>query len=100
MKDKKEFNLNITITEIFMAKAGNDYSRCFHGAIRRETDADGNPVCYGKIKVGDGYVCAMAKDQNELGEWLDMLVLMVLDYDIHKNHGIITCIGDDLFFLN
>jgi len=38
------------------------------------------PVCYGKIKVGDGYICAMAEDHWELGDKLDEMVRMVLGY--------------------
>ena len=78
MKKKND----IEITELFMAKAGNDWNRCFHGTIRRERDENGNPVVYGKIKINDGYICAMASDQWELGEKLDELVLMVLDYNL------------------
>lgn len=82
MKNKKD---NITITELFMAKKGrNGWDTCFYGTIRRETDASGNPIVYGKIKIGDGYIIASARDQWELGEKLDEMVLMVLDYDIHN----------------
>lgn len=91
----------IVISEIFMAKAGKKgWDRCFHGTIRRETDADGNPIVYGKIKVNNGYIIASAKDQWELGDKLDTIVLLVLDYNIHKGYGNISSIGDYLFFLN
>jgi len=74
---KKE--LKIEITELFMAKAGkNGWDRCFHGTIRREHDADSNPVVHGKININDGYIIATAKDQWELGEKLDELVLVNL----------------------
>jgi hypothetical protein len=76
----------IEITELFMAKCGKKgWDRCFHGTIRRETDAEGNPVVYGKIKVGDGYIIASARDQWELGEKLDEMVLLVLDFDLFAN---------------
>jgi len=79
---KKE--IKIQITEIFMAKAGKKgWDRCFHGTIRRERDDDGNPIVIGKIKVNDGFIYATAKDQWELGEKLDDLVLMILDYNLH-----------------
>ena len=82
MSNKKD---KLEITELFMAKAGkHGWDRCFHGTIQRETDASGNPVVYGTIKVLDGFVCAQAKDQWELGEKLDEMVLMVLDYDIYN----------------
>ena len=47
------------LVELFMAKAGTKgWDRCFYGTIRRETDADGNPVVIGKINVNDGYIIA------------------------------------------
>jgi hypothetical protein len=65
------------ITEIFMAKVGNDWNRCYHGTIRREVDENGKPVVYGKIKINNGYICAQASDQWELGAKLDELAFMV-----------------------
>ncbi len=79
MADKKD---RLEITELFMAQADKD--RRFFGTIQRGFDADGVPAVYGKIMVLDGFVCAMASSQEELGERLDELVLMVLDYDIHN----------------
>ena len=74
-----EKRMNIEITEIFMAKEGkNGWDNCFHGTIKRSTDADGNPIVYGKIKVNDQIIQASAKDQWELGEKLDELVLFAL----------------------
>jgi len=59
---------NLEITELFMAKAGkHGWDRCFHGTIRRETDADGNPFVYGKIKVNNGFILAQAACQDVLG---------------------------------
>jgi hypothetical protein len=75
------------ITEIFMAKAGNDWNRCFHGTIRRERDENGTPIVYGKIKVNDCVIYASAPDQWELGDKLDDMVLLILDYDLHKRIG-------------
>jgi len=76
------------ITEIFMAKAGignSGFDRCFHGTIRRDQDENGNPIVFGKIKVNDCFIFASASDQWELGEKLDEMVLLILDYDLHKN---------------
>lgn len=80
MKNKKKNG--IEIIELFIAKAGNDWSRCFYGTIRRERDDNGNPIVYGKIKINDGYIYAMASDQWELGKKLDEMILMVLDSDL------------------
>ncbi len=75
MKNKKE---NFQITEMFMATAGGDFSRCFYGTIKREYDEKGDPIVYGKIKIGDGYINASARDQWELREKLDEMVRYVL----------------------
>jgi len=84
MKDKKN---GIEITEIFMANPYGDFSRCFYGTIKRETDSSGHQVVYAKIKVLNGYVYAMASDQLELGKRLDLLVLMVLEMGLHSDSG-------------
>lgn len=102
---QKKKDLNIQITELFMAKAGKtDFARCFHGTIKREKDENGNPVVRGKIFVKDethcGYIYAMADDQWLLGDILDELVLMILDEGLHSNAGIKIKICDTDFFLN
>ena len=74
--------MNIGIQEIFMAKAGkNGWDNCFHGTIERSTDDNGDPIVYGKIKVNDKIIQATGKDQWELGEKLDELVLVALNGD-------------------
>lgn len=81
---------NISITEIFMAKAGignSGFDRCFHGTIRRDQDENGNPIVFGKIKVNDSFIYASAPDQWELGAKLDQMVLLILDYDLHNSTG-------------
>jgi hypothetical protein len=78
---KKE--IKVEITEIFTAKAGSGdkgFDRCFYGTIVRKRDENNNPVVYGKIKVNNHIIQASAKDQWELGEKLDQLVLYVLNY--------------------
>jgi len=80
---------NINITEIFTAKAGKGmkgFDRCFHGTIRREVDDNDNPVVFGKIDVNDCEIYATAKDQWELGDKLDELVIMILDHDLHETN--------------
>jgi hypothetical protein len=97
MKNKKD---SILITEMFMATAGGDFSRCFYGNIHRETDAHGRPIVYGKISIGDGHIIASARDQWELGERLDQLVLMILDYDLNASAGKRTIITGTPIFHN
>ena len=95
--DKKK----IEITELFMAKAGEKgWDRCFHGTIRREKDINGNPIVCSKIKVKDGYIYAKASDQWALGEMLDDMVLMILDFGLHSVVGKTTKICNKEFFLN
>lgn len=85
MKEKK--NISLEITELFMVKAGNDWNRCYYGTIRRVRDENGNPVVYGKIRIGSGYIFTTASDQWKLGEKLDEMVLLILDYEITKKTG-------------
>ncbi|MCA1756272.1 MAG: hypothetical protein LC649_02295 [Bacteroidales bacterium] len=89
----------IEITELFMAKAGEKgWDRCFYGTIRRATDALGNPVVYGKIKVNDGYIIASASTQDELGKKLDEMVLLILDHNIQSMAGNAEIIAGTPFF--
>lgn len=90
----------IEIQELFMAKCGNDFGRCFHGTIRREHDENGNPVVYGKIKVGDGLIYASASDQWQLGTKLDSIVEMILDGGLHSDSGRSYDIAGKQYFLN
>jgi hypothetical protein len=98
MKKKKE--IDIQITELFMAKAGNDFSRCFHGTIKREKDENGNPFVFSRIKVNDGYIYSRAEDQWKLGEMLDQMVVLNLDRGLHSDSGINVLICENDFFLN
>ncbi len=43
---------------------------------------------------------AMAGHQDELGEHLDELVLMVLDNGLHDDTGVTSMLGDQLYFHN
>ena len=99
MNNKKD--MKIQLTEIFMAKAGRKgWDRCFHGTIKREFDADGCPFVIGKIKVLNGFILAQAKDQWELGEMLDEMVLMILDMNLHQDFGVSIEIAGSSYNLN
>ena len=98
MKENKD---RLEIKEIFMAKAGkHGWNRCFHGTIKRSRDAEGNPRVFGKIKVNDTYIEATARDQWELGDKLDELVLFVLDYGLLDDDGISSMMAGTHCFLN
>lgn len=94
----KKKEIKIELTELFMAQA--DKYRCFYGTIKRDIDTNGNPAVYGKIKVNDGYIYAMAGNQDELGKRLDDLVVMILDKGLHSVAGKTINICDTDFFLN
>lgn len=95
MKRKK---IDIELTELMMAQA--DKYRCFYGTIKRDVDANGNSVVFGKIKVNDGYIYAMAENRDELGGKLDEMVVMILDKGLHSVAGKTIKICDTDFFLN
>ena len=70
--------VNIEITELFMAKAGKTgWDNCFHGTIRR-----GDGIVWGRIEIGNGYIVANAKNQWELGDKLDEMVMANLTLNL------------------
>jgi len=72
----------LEIQELFMGKAG--WHRTFIGTIERYTQEDGSPYVFGKIPVNDFVIIATAKNDVELGEKLDDLVILILDYNLHE----------------
>lgn len=84
---KEDDNSNFNLTELFMAKAGDNWNRCYYGIIRRDRDENGDPVVYGKIRIGSGYICTTASDQWDLGKKLDEMVRLILVYEIPKKTG-------------
>lgn len=83
-----------------MAKAGNDWERCFYGTIQRNVDINNQPFVYSKIKVNDGYIYSRSDNQNDLGTKLDELVVLVLDKKIHKPSGVTSKICDTNYYHN
>ena len=91
---KKKLPSEIEITELFLVKAGNDYNRTFIGQIYRETAKEGKSIVRGSIQVTDGKLWSTAETQEELGNYLDDLCSMKLDYGLHNNEGVnINIIG-------
>jgi|NGEPerStandDraft_6_1074524.scaffolds.fasta_scaffold38463_3 hypothetical protein len=83
-KEKERFE----ICEMFVAKADRD--RCFFGIINRFEDHDGNPAVFSKIVMpDDGYICAQATNQKNLGNNLDKICVMILDMGL-LNDGVVT----------
>jgi hypothetical protein len=105
---KKE--MKIEITELFMAKA--DWKRCFHGVIKREKDENGNQVFSSKIYVKNKKFDEVIYSQvihptktnrelrDQLGEQLDDIVKLILDYKLTKMPAKTQKIGDQTFNLN
>jgi len=98
--EKKKTSTNIIITELFLVKSGNDFTRTFLGEIRRETDENGNPVVHGVVIVNEGKIWSKASNQEELMRNLDDLCVMKLDNRLHLNSGVTIKIFDADFFLN
>lgn len=93
-KNKDRFE----ITEMFMGKADNQ--RCFFGFIKRLIDANGHSYVFSRIVVNNGLVCAIAPEQQELGENLDKMCVMICDKGLHYDKGVSTEIFGSKYFLN
>ena len=97
--EKKKLQ-EIQITELFLVKAGNDFTRTFLGEIRRETDDNGNEIVLGKVIVQEGFIWSKASSQEELMKNMDDICMMKLDMRLHSDSGVTTKIFDNEFFLN
>lgn len=87
MKDKNKDNADrFELTELFMARAGKkNWDRCFYGTITREKDSEGKEISVsGKIKMDEGYIWSRAANTEILGDNLDDLAELRLDYDINE----------------
>lgn len=104
MADKPKKDLKLEITELFMAKAGNDFSRCFYGTIKRGKSIDDTPFVFGKILVEkelhNAHIYSRANEQSVLGKKLDEFVLLILDNGLHDSIGISSKIIETDFFHN
>jgi len=83
MGEEKHFP-DIQVTELFLAKAGNDWSRTFVGTIKRHTNPDGSKFVVGRIPFHDHEIISNAPTDILLGEYLDFLVLFIVDYYLHE----------------
>jgi hypothetical protein len=98
MDDQENKKPNLQITELFGAKAGNDWYRFFYGIIKRNVDQNGNPHLYSKITMDNGFVCSCSESQQKLSRKLDELVLLVLDYELHANISKTSKIANEQFY--
>ncbi len=104
----KPNNIKVKITELFMAKAGigmKGFDRCFYGTIKRIYDDKGlESLVIGRIPIKtlefEGYIVSKGKDQWQLGAYLDELVILLLDKNIHSSPLISPKYDDILIGLN
>lgn len=89
---------NIILTELFLVKA--DWSRTYMGAIRRETDVEGNEIVLGSVIVNEGRIWSKANSQVELMRNMDDICTLKLDYGLHSHSGVFTKISKLVFSIN
>ena len=97
--EKKKLQ-EIQITELFLVKAGNDFTRTFLGEIRREVDEDGNPIVTGKVIVQEGFIWSKASSQEALMKNMDDICMMKLDEDLHSSSGVTSNLAGTKYYLN
>ena len=100
MKKKKDIEklTNLEITELFLVKA--DWNRTFMGTIIRETTADGQEIIRGSVIINEGKAWSVGNTEDELGNYLDDICSLKLDYNLHGDPGKSKIIAGSEFFLN
>ncbi len=81
-----------------MAQVRRD--RRFYGTIQRDCHDNGIPFVFGEIRINVGYIYSRADNQDNLGQKLDVMAILILDHDLHDQHGVTTSICETDFFLN
>jgi len=89
---------NIQITELFLIKA--DWHRTFMGQIVREQTEDNKEIIRGNVTVNEGKIWSVAETEETLGNYLDDICTLKLDYGLHASCGIRETIAGTAFFLN
>ncbi len=98
--EKKKLPQEFEITELFLVKAGNDFTRTFVGQINREITSEGVSIVRGTVVVNSGKIWAAGDTVEILGQYLDEFCILKLDYGLHANTGVTTKVFDTDFFLN
>lgn len=99
MKKKKSTELdNLIITELMLVKA--DWQRTFIAEICREITSEGVSIVRGRVVVNSGKIWAAGDTVEILGQYLDDLCILKLDYGLHANTGVTAKIFETDFFLN
>ena len=76
---------NIEITELYLVKA--DWNRTFIAEIRSEKNENGKPVFIGSVAINEGKIWSAGESLDEVGNYLDDICTMKLDYNLHASTG-------------
>lgn len=87
-------NSNLVIKELFMVKA--DFTRTFMGEISREKLDDGE-VIRGNVVVNEGKIWSCSNSLDELGNSLDDLCKLKLDYGLNSLSAVKSSIAGSEF---
>jgi hypothetical protein len=98
MKKKIEKLPHLEISELFLVKA--DWNRTFMGQIIRETTADGQEIIRGNVVINDGKAWSVGNTEEELGNYLDDICTLKLDFNLHADPGIREIVAGSEMFLN
>jgi hypothetical protein len=96
MKKKKLPDLQLT--ELFLIKA--DWDRTFMAEIIQEKTDDGKVFIRGNVVINEGKAWSVGSTEEELGNYLDEMCILKLDYNLHSNAGVTIQIFGVDFFLN
>lgn len=88
----------IEIIELYLVKA--DWNRTYIAQIIRERTEDGKEIVHGNVVINEGKVWSMADTEDGLGDNLDEICILKLDYGLHEKAGITSKIAGEDFFLN
>jgi hypothetical protein len=99
MKKKKSTDINnLIITELMLVKA--DWQRTFIAEICREITSEEVSIVRGTVVINEGKIWSSAETHEELGNNLDDICLLKLDYHLHSESGATIQISKNDFFLN
>jgi hypothetical protein len=89
---------DLQITELYLVKA--DWNRTFMAQIIRERTEEGKEIVRGNVVINEGKVWSVADTEDELGDYLDDICIMKLDYGLHDQPGLTEKISDIEFNYN
>ena len=84
-KNKGDKKYEFELTELFLVVA--DLKRTFVGSMLSGKDEDGNDFVTGKVTVNEGVMIGRAETDRKMGEQLDIVCKLKLDYNLHSSKG-------------